>query len=487
MFIENINKNIHFHDDSTYTYDNLIHHIKCAQYNISKILDKPSTIAFFTSSSFFELVSLLAFLEMGHKILFIKKKHMFLLDMYDDVFENVDLVVSNLYFNHEIKFDKKIVTVDELMVDNGTLELIIETDFTKTGFQFFSSGSTGEPKMIEQTHRRLIHAAQQTGERIWVDNKNYLLYRGNTINHLGIFTTTYLPALFYGENVSWYEHSDIEDSNTLKVTDDRPIYNCLLLFTYQNKMDITNLPIEKNTKVITGGSTITDNFIDHLFSNENIESIYNVYGATEIITPIMWVKIDRKSKVNEFNEILDGLIFNVNSKNNVVKSVSGFIDSNEVMILPDKLTKVDNKYRYGGRSNNNIVLTIKPGKSKVEVIDLTEDEIIKIIENEIGEFANPKPIIYINKLDDREEVLYTLVYDPQMHSNIDKLTMNEVNEIIYNYYEITEKDLKGKLFNNVIPLEKMSSFNNGLKLDKGMIWSIIYKNVKLNKKIKKLL
>jgi hypothetical protein len=78
MFIEHINKNVIFHDDeNTYTYDDLIHYVKCAQFELKKHLNKPSVIGFCSQSSFFELTTILAVLELGHKILFVPKKHIF--------------------------------------------------------------------------------------------------------------------------------------------------------------------------------------------------------------------------------------------------------------------------------------------------------------------------------------------------------------------------------------------------------------------------
>jgi len=489
MFIEHINKDITFYDgENVYKYDDLIRYVKCAQHRISKILDKPSVIGFCSESSFFELTSILAFLELGHKILFVPRKHIFYYNIHDNFFDQIDIIV-NLIGDDINGRGKLVIKKDFLYSSDECGELIIETDNQKTGFVFLSSGTTGKPKVIEQTHARLIYAAHQTMNRIWCDNKNFLLHRGNTINHLGIFTTTYLPSLFIGENVSWYSHNITNGKISILHSDTKEIYNATLIFPYQPKDLIHYLPFSNETKIITGGSTISDEFIEQLFENQKITLVYNVYGATEIITPIMWNKIDRETKNKNFIEVSDGLIINLD-KNNQILSIGGFIDTNKDINIPDTLKEVEGEYVFVGRKQNLICRPIKKTKNdsvknKVHNITLTEDELLKILSSELGEFRSPTPIIVKNDLNLGENVEYYLIFDPELHVKINELSVEKLNEIVYIYHGITSNNLDIPLITDKILINNLSDFNNGLKLDRGLIKKIVIN--KINKTNKNLI
>ncbi len=485
MFIEHINKNVIFHDDeNTYTYDDLIHYVKCAQFELKKHLNKPSIIGFCSQSSFFELTTILAVLELGHKILFVPKKHIFYYDIHDEFFEVLDLIVdlTNSKINNR---NIKVIKWNDIYHSGEFGDLIIENDELKTGFVFLSSGTTGKPKVIEQTHMRLIHAAQQTMERIWEDNKNFLLHRGNTINHLGIFTTTYLPAIFSGENVSWCHHVHKDNELIILNSDKTPIYNSILVFPYQPIELIDGLPLSNKVKIVTGGSTISDEFVDRLFENENIDSIYNVYGATEIITPIMWNCIRRDTRNKLFNKILDGLVVNVNF-NNQIESIGGLVDGPKCEMIPDILNVMgDDEYEFVGRKSNNLFRNLKninrdSIKSDVHNITLTEDQFIDILTERLGVFESPKPIIIKESTDLPDYDKYFLIYDPKKHVKIYKMPLEEINNVIYMYYGVTSNQLDYALITNKIDIDNLSDFNNGLKLDRGAIKKII--NNKLNNK-----
>lgn len=490
MFIEHVNRNILFHDNNdVYTYDDLIYHVKCAQHKIQTLLKTPSVIGFCSHSSFFELTAIIAFLELGHKILFVPKKHIFYYDIYNNFFNELDLIVDLI--GDEIN-DRNINVVgkDFLFSHVEQLnDLVIETDDLKSGFVFLSSGTTGKPKVIEQTHRRLIHAAHQTMNRIWCNNKNFLLHRGNTINHLGIFTTTYLPAIFIGENVSWYSHIKTDTDITILHSDTNPIYNSTLLFPYQPLDIVKQLPLSNGAKIITGGTSIKDEFLNQLFENEKIELIYNVYGATEIITPIMWYQIDRESTNRNFNQISEGLTINVNQYNQI-ETISGLIDSDKPVEIPDSLKLVEeNEYRFIVRKQQFLYRPLikkegNPLKNNIHNITLTEDECIKLLSDELGEFNIPEPIIIKNNTDKDYYSEYYLIYDPKKHSKIEELSVEKLNEIVYMYYGVNTNHLDDPLITDKIPIEDLSNFNNGLKIDRGVIKKIISNKInKSNKNI----
>lgn len=478
MFIEHINRDIIFHDNTdVYTYDDLIHYVKCAQFKIKNILKTPSIVGFCSQSSFFELTSILAFLELGHKIMFVPKKHIFYYDIHNDFFDGMDLIVDLI--GDEINDrDSLVLNKESLYSSNEFDDLTIEVDDLKSGFVFLSSGTTGKPKVIEQTHRRLIHAARQTMNRIWCNNKNFLLHRGNTINHLGIFTTTYLPSLFIGENISWYNHIHKDDKLVILHSDTRKIYNATLLFPYQPKEITHELPFGDGTKIITGGASIGEEFIQQIFENDKIDSIYNVYGATEIITPIMWNHLRRETTNRNFNEISDGIKVNINTKNQI-ESICGLIDSEDNINLPDTLKMVvDNEYTFVGRKKQNIYRPLRkiignPTKNKIHNITLTEDELIKILSDDLGKFNNPEPIIIKNQTDIESNSDYYLIYDPKEHEKINNISLENLNNIVYIYYGVTPEHLIHPLITNKIPVENLSNFNNGLKLDRGLIKKLI--------------
>lgn len=472
MFIEYVNKTATFYDgDKVYNYSDLIDHVKCAQFKIKALLPEPSIIGISSYSSFLEVTTVLAFLELGHKILFIPKKHIFYQDIYNDFFDVLDLIVD--FMDSDINSrNVPVITQDDLYDVGEYDELVLEMDDLKTGFVFLSSGTTGKPKIIEQSHRRLLHAAHQTMERIWVDNKNFLLHRGNTINHLGIFTTTYLPALFMGGNVSWFYHHG--DELQVENSDKRPIYNSLLMFPWQPVEMLSRIPISNNVKVITGGSTLTEEFILEIFSNSNIESIYNVYGATEVITPLMWNRIKKDTPNRLFTEILEGITVNVNSKEEV-HSMEGFVDTSDSLPIPDTLKAVKGAgYGFISRKSSNLYRDLKykaptPLSRQLNNVSLTEDQFIGLISKHLGNFETPLPIVVMTPTAHPKHFDHYLVFDSKKHEIIDKTTLEGINKIVYLYFEVDSTQLDTPFINKLIPIDNLSNFNNGLKLDRGLI------------------
>jgi hypothetical protein len=491
MFFEKINKNVIFHDGEVkYNYNDLYRYVGYAQNTIKHRLSKPSTIGFCSKSSFFEIAAILAFLELGHKILFIPRKHLFHYETHEDFFQDVDLIVDMFEKDNIVNGRDKLLLKTDLFKESVINDISLETDEYKSGFLFFSSGTTGKPKSIEQKHKRLIHAAQQTLDRIWVDNRNFLLHRGNTINHLGIFTTTYLPALFGGDNINWYDHTDKE----VIFSDLNPIYNATLIFPYQPDFDYNMFPFMEGTKIVTGGTTITEDFTKRLFNSEKVKYVYNVYGATEIITPIMWAINEKNENNIKFTEVLDGVEFEVNVFG-FITCININIDGNVRERLPDVVRKIndDNQvhFLYKGRDKISIFRVFKQGINfnnnppMISSLNLSEDELIQILELKLGTLNSPKPIVLINRVEIKKNYNF-LIYDPILHKSLDDISLEELNEIIYLYHEVDKEYFLSPLINNKIPLNNLNEYNNGLKLDRGIIRKMV-SNKMNNESLNKLL
>jgi hypothetical protein len=294
-----------------------------------------------------------------------------------------------------------------------------------------------------------------------------------------------LPALFIGENVSWCNHIEVNGEVVTINSDETPIYNSMLLFPYQPIEILNNCPLTQYAKIITGGSSIGDEFIDGVFKHKTIDSIYNVYGATEIITPLMWVKIDQNTESRTFNVILDGLKLHINS-NMQIDSVYGFVDTDKPIEIPDTVKMVsENEFQFIGRKNSDIFRQIKridntDIKTGVHNISLTEDELIQILTEKMGKLDPPVPIIIKTQTEIKNNNDYYLIFDPKIHKTISNHTLDEINEVFYLYYGISKEQLESPLITDIIPFDNLSDFNNGLKLDRGAIKKII--SNKINKK-----
>lgn len=485
MFFEKINKAIIFHDgNEKYSYQDLRNYVGYAQNVIKDRLTSPSIIGFCSKSSFFEIAAILAFLELGHKILFIPKKHMFHYEVHGDFFENLDLIVDMFEKDDIVNATDKLLLKTDLFKESAFDDILLETNEYNSGFLFFSSGTTGKPKSIEQTHKRLIHAAEQTLDRIWVNNRNFLLHRGNTINHLGIFTTSYLPALFGGDNINWYDHTEKD----LVISDLRPIYNATLLFPYQPDFNFDMFPITKGTKVITGGTTITEDFTKKIFDSEKVKYVYNVYGATEMITPLMWA-INEKGQNNiKFTEVLDDVEFQIDSLGFISK-IKINTDNSNWEVMPDIIKKVENEnsihFLYNGRHKHPIFRVFKQdinfskNPPSIGSLNLLENEFISILEYKLGILASPKPIVIIDIVRLKHNNNF-LVYDPILHKPLDDITLEELNDIIYLYYGVSKDYFLSPLITDKIPLNNLNDFNNGLKLDRNIIRKLIYNKMNKN-------
>ena len=70
-----------------------------------------------------------------------------------------------------------------------------------------------------------------------------------------------------GENVSWFDHKEVNNRLQTLNSDKRLIYNSLLIFPYQPVELLNKIPITNDVKIITGGSTLTEEFITEILTN----------------------------------------------------------------------------------------------------------------------------------------------------------------------------------------------------------------------------
>jgi hypothetical protein len=229
------------------------------------------------------------------------------------------------------------------------------------------------------------------------------------------------------------------------------------------------LPLKRGTKVITGGMHISRDFNENIFSYDVFDAVYNVHGATEIVTPMMWCKNIRGNIKDQFDEVLEGLVFNKKGDGSI-STVSGFSDNGEEVGMPDLIYEKEvGKFSFIRRIKPNLIRS-----SYGKEVEMAEDFLFTLISKNFGnQFMHPvvkiKPFVVRiernQKIDDDNYIVYDSVFDTE----IKRIGLEGINDMICNHYGIEKSSLNKPFFNYLYPIENIEKFNNGLKIDMSII------------------
>jgi len=151
-------------------------------------------------------------------------------------------------------------------------------DLDAKNFYCFTSGTTGEPKLISHTHRAVFWAATNAQQQFYTSDDRVLLT--SLPNHIGVMTMAVLSPILAGSHIVL---TNLSDADLI------PKYNYCnktLLFYYQLLNDRLD-PVEFShyNLVITGGEAIRQDFLDRIFAR-GVKQVVSVYGLTEAMPPV---------------------------------------------------------------------------------------------------------------------------------------------------------------------------------------------------------
>lgn len=158
-----------------------------------------------------------------------------------------------------------------------------------------TSGSTGTKKLIkisaDQEARSIATAITE-----YFDSDDVCMF-SHEMRHKGVHTTAILPALFAVDTIYFV------------LTQEWPLFitqvnHCQWFPTMKEYYKLT----PNISKLTTGGSVISNELLDYIFSQSHDCTVYNIYGLTEMLPPVAINKVTDQSRSNRFRWVRDDLI-----------------------------------------------------------------------------------------------------------------------------------------------------------------------------------
>jgi acyl-CoA synthetase (AMP-forming)/AMP-acid ligase II len=189
--------------------------------------------------------------------------------MSDNIYKIVNPEIDNL-----LVYTESPIRSIEYIPNNIDLDKIVLSGFT--------SGSTGNPKLISHSARTII-SASTLASNFYSTKENFFSH--SNFNHLGIISMGVLGPIIAGVHLMTSRH-EIHD---LIFYASRQMVDKALLFDI-NIIDLKNNysvdGLLDNIEIITGGKIATSSFVDWMFMS-GAKRIYSVYGASECLPPVM--------------------------------------------------------------------------------------------------------------------------------------------------------------------------------------------------------
>lgn len=147
-----------------------------------------------------------------------------------------------------------------------------------------TSGSTGNPKIIEHCHEA-IHRAASAAVQLY-DSSDRVMFT-NSLNHVGVITVQILPVMMVGSTAIICSNSShvtamerLLEYKPNKTMLFMSIVDSLKSMNMWNDVDLSFID-----SVVCGGLVMTEQYVSDLFSR-GVKSISNIYGMTETPPPV---------------------------------------------------------------------------------------------------------------------------------------------------------------------------------------------------------
>ena len=294
------------------------------------------------------------------------------LDSVPKLYNTVKLVVSNREFMHN-KNNDRITYYEDIFTKDTIFDTVyIEDEFLEDYpiIKNYTSGTTGAKKQILHNYNSLIAAAKNAATFYRVDER---ILGTATINHLGVVAMHILGPVLAGSCMyvckSITDIYFLTDRKLIDTFSGFEIYvkNMMRLGNYlSSHLDLTG------PRIITGGSTLSTNLLDLMFTRGASEILY-IYGANECLPPVMYKRIFKDTSFIADANCLGTLItgFDVKIKQEKVlisgPSAGDYLkDQDGYIHLNDRLDYRNDSYYFKGREQylKNYVYE--------EVVQLTE-------------------------------------------------------------------------------------------------------------------
>ena len=367
-----------------------------------------------------------------------KDNFSFIIEFFAALFCNKNIyLISDKSKINDLKIDFDILNYEE---KEGIKNYVFpEININKPSVKFYTSGSTGSPKLIQKSFFNLIEEGSDIGRQFNFE-KNLKIISTTTMCHLFGLTFHLMVPLINGliidtKKVSYPENIDEE--------------NIVLISTPSFLSSIPKYDIQFKIPpkyIISAGSKLENNIFKFL---ENNSKIIEIYGSTE--TGVIAHKTHYE---NDFT-LFDNVCIKVNEKN--VEVVSDYIYGKKA-ITNDKIELKDRTLKIKNRTDRLF---------KIYEKRISADEVeLKLKDSEFVQNC------YIDKIDNKLACFCALSNSGKkyiLEKGVPFLT-KELKNYLLKYFEIVPQKWK---FIDEIPMTKAG------KIDKKLIKHIFNLNLSL--------
>ena len=372
------------------------------------------------------------------------------------------------------------VVIIEEMEGSSTDVSFKELAANKLLLTYFSSGTTGLPKKYFHSHETVLASAinakifhKEGGASLWNS--------ADSINHFGIVTTTILPTLMMSDVIVFNTANQIKDhvqsyaeltenlqKEQIKITSSTVFAHSVSILSVFADIFADDIGILTGAGIFV--KRIQSVAKKSLPNHKNVK-IYNVYGCTELATPLLWSKYDIFSDYTDdqfltFTDVIDNV--------EIIMTESGLIEGfkpnkiftsnrEEDLKCPDDIKREGDNFRFINRKDFIMPLFgISHIGSKV-IFNINE----VMVQNFLCGITD-KTITSIKFVTDRLDhaviFKFTIFCEEALSLSIDEINDKFV-EFIKTTLKITPLDSFARIFNRIVIVPDLQSKNNGLKFD----------------------
>lgn len=284
-----LGRSVRFKETSGETYDHgqFLHCIDRLKAILAPKIQAGERVAVFSNTSMPSLALAFALWELGisyfgdgirarviERAISLKVKYLF---VDDDLFAEAEAAAGG-----EIEL-VRIPSAAELLGESLPADSLFRPHPENEAIMGFTSGSMSEPKLVTHTHESLYTPSAYMAENFYAPSDEVLIYIN--LNHLGFISCILLAAMRAGCGLHLLPASGPE---LVAPTIAKGEINVCPLFPYnwyQIETDFPETSLHRIDKVVTGGSTISQDFCRSLFA-KGAKKVLNVYGLTEVLPPV---------------------------------------------------------------------------------------------------------------------------------------------------------------------------------------------------------